>query len=123
MSHLPYRETTLDEVIKTSGSVWRMPPKRSKYWLRYQVLGVSGYAVRGPTSSTRGHPPVTTFVVLDRYDMWREVARFTPSGGQGLSSADSQRKAQEMCDRLNAEERRENAAQSVKVPEWPRCVK
>ena len=75
------KETTFEDVVAMSGPLFKTPQRHK----RYVPFAVSGWPIN-PESRTHaggGHPPVSSWCVLDSADQWREVASFIPRGGKG----------------------------------------
>lgn len=70
---------------------------------RFYVIDVTGWRINPQVWSAESlsQKPQTTWAVLDRDDMHREVAVFEPGGG--YSSGDCESSARELADQLNAE--------------------
>jgi hypothetical protein len=71
---------------------------------RFYVIDVRGYTINAGRSGAgdAGKVELTTFAVLDRDDMHREVAVFTPTYGP-RNTEWCRRRAEETASRLNAE--------------------
>ena len=77
---------------------------------RYEVHSITGYAIMPATTSSGAHL-TTSYSVLDSLYCFREVARFAKPDGRGGNYSEEKFRAQaeELCLRLNAEDRADAA--------------
>jgi hypothetical protein len=102
-----FKATTLADVLHSTGALWR--PLRLRGSTRYCVMTVSGYRIDPKEGRKTGSKPHgRTWAVLDSANCFRPVGVFGNRAGEW--GARAQKKAQALCDRLNAEERREAQA-------------
>jgi hypothetical protein len=93
-------ETTLADVVRSTGPLWQ--PMRVR--TRYSVMAIAGFRIEPDTRKTGSKPHGCTWAVLDSADCFHAVGIFGDRAGEWSPRA--QKKAQALCDKLNAEERR-----------------